>query len=61
MQHEAAKILREDWGDKHCDHPSLEKEYFLGTDTMDFVCSTCGKEFTRTEKELLESLRKRDS
>ncbi len=43
MQLEKAKNLREQWGDKHCDHPSTEKEYFLGSDTGDKVCSTCGK------------------
>jgi hypothetical protein len=30
------------WGDKPCDHPSWEKEYHLGSDTGDKVCSRCG-------------------
>lgn len=53
MQHDKAKYLREDWGDKPCEHPSFEKEYYLGADTSDFVCSTCGAEFTREEKEII--------
>lgn len=62
MQLDKAKRLRGTWGDKPCIHPKLEKEYFLGADTMDFVCATCGKEFTRQEKEALETRRKdRDS
>lgn len=55
MQHLDAKKLREEWGNKPCEHPHLEKEYYLGSDTMDFVCSTCGEEFTRAEKEKLEA------
>lgn len=58
MQHEKAKQLRENWGNKPCEHPSFEKEYYFGTDTMDFVCSTCGAEFTRSEKENIENERK---
>lgn len=51
MQHAAAMKLRKAWGEDPCDHPNLEKEYYLGSDTMDYVCTTCGKEFTNQEKE----------
>jgi len=34
--------LREKWGDKPCDHKSLDKEYHLGSATGDFVCIQCG-------------------
>lgn len=61
MQHEEAKRLKEAWGNKHCDHPSFEKEYYLGADTMDFVCSTCGADFTRAEKEKIEADRKKNA
>jgi len=43
MQSEKAAELRRAWGDKPCDHPDLEKEYSLGADTGDYVCTTCGK------------------
>lgn len=43
MQHKTAKKLAKEWGKKTCDHPSLEKEYFLGTDTGDMVCTQCGQ------------------
>lgn len=44
MQHEEARALRKVWGDKPCDHPKVEKEYYLGSDTGDKVCTTCGRE-----------------
>lgn len=59
MQFDKAKRLREEWGDKPCDHSSLEKEYYLGADTMDYVCSTCGKTFTREEKQEIEENKKK--
>lgn len=43
MQMNKAGALREKWGDKPCDHPSLDKEYELGAATGDYVCTTCGK------------------
>lgn len=43
MQLEEAKKLREAWGDKQCDHPSLSKEYHFGSATGDYVCDQCGK------------------
>lgn len=49
MQAAKAARLRMLWGDKPCDHPELQKEYELSGQTGDFVCSTCGKEFTREE------------
>ena len=46
MQHHEAKHLREitpkELSDG-CNH-IFEKEYYLGTDTGDKVCSKCGKE-----------------
>lgn len=43
MQAKTARRLREAWGDKPCNHPNLEKEYELGSDTGDYVCTSCGK------------------
>jgi len=61
MQYKDAKRLREEWGKRVCNHPSLEKEYYLGTDTMDFICSTCGETFTKAEKEKLEEDRNKNA
>ena len=42
MKTTEAEALRERWGDEPCDHPSLEKEYELGSATGDYVCTKCG-------------------
>lgn len=49
MQMKKAKALREAWGGKPCDHPDLEKEYHLGAQSEDYVCTTCGESFTKQE------------
>ena len=59
MQHDKAKRIREKWGDKPCNHPKLDKEYYLGAHTMDYVCTTCGREFTKKERD--EILARRNS
>lgn len=57
MQMEKAEELRKKWGNKPCDHPDpLEKEYYLGTATGDYICSICGrsgwgKDWNKTPKE----------
>lgn len=43
MQLEKAQSLRRTWGNKPCNHPQTEKEYYLGSDTGDKVCTTCGR------------------
>lgn len=42
MKLEEANERREMWGDKPCNHPSLEKEYYMGSQTGDYVCTICG-------------------
>lgn len=49
MEYFTAKKVRDEWGNKPCDHPKIEKEYFADTHTIDYVCSQCGKEFTILE------------
>lgn len=43
MQHSDAKRLEEKWAGKPCKHSDIEKEYYLGTQTGDYVCSNCGR------------------
>jgi len=60
-----AEILAETWGDKPCTHPSFEKEFFVGEingqeesmKTGDYICTQCGRVFTRKEKEEIEEKR----
>jgi len=50
MQTNEAADLRKKWGEKKCSHPKTEKEYYLGSDTGDRVCTTCGRDVDRTER-----------
>jgi hypothetical protein len=46
MQMEKAQKLREEWqrkGNPPCDHEHLAKEYALGADTGDYVCTRRGE------------------
>lgn len=52
-QLERIKEIRKDWGNKPCDHPNLEKEYFLGFDTGYYFCTQCGKEIPGFSKDKL--------
>jgi transcription initiation factor TFIIIB Brf1 subunit/transcription initiation factor TFIIB len=50
MQMDEAARLREKWGDKPCSHPKIMKEYYLGSQTGDKVCTTCGAVIDEDEK-----------
>lgn len=43
MDIQEAQRLREAWGDRPCNHPSLDKEYDHGAATGDYVCTQCGE------------------
>lgn len=43
MQMKDAYTLSEQWGDRDCNHPFLEKEYEREMSTGDYVCTRCGK------------------
>lgn len=58
MQSSDARRLRERWGNKPCDHPNFDKEYNLGADTGDMVCTQCGEVFSKSEIRKLESSKK---
>ena len=42
MQNAEAQRLRDLWGDKHCSHLNIEKEYDKGGATGDWCCTQCG-------------------
>lgn len=47
MQASESMALMKAWeqkGNPPCDHPKIEKEYYLGSSTGDFVCTTCGRQ-----------------
>ena len=46
MQYERALALQKAWeakGNPPCDHPEVDREYYLGMNTGDVVCTTCGE------------------
>jgi hypothetical protein len=52
MQMDDALRLRTAWiekGNPPCDHPHVDKEYYLGSSTGDWVCTTCGREVDRKQ------------
>ena len=63
MQASKAKDLRDDGGGKPCDHPDFDKEYYLGAESGDYVCTTCGEVFSRRDYESIQRERstKKDS
>lgn len=50
MQRKRAAALREEWGDKPCEHPAFAKEYDLGVKTGNYVCTQCGATITFRER-----------
>lgn len=50
MQYDEAKKLRKKWHGKPCTHEQVEKEYHLGSHTGDYVCTTCGQEFSSRQE-----------
>ncbi len=55
MQHEKAQRLKAANNGAHCDHPAFDKEYMNGMDTGDYVCTSCGEDFTRAEVHRIEA------
>lgn len=50
MEYYVALKVKESWGDKPCDHPHIEKEYYSGAFLTNWICTQCGKEFSIPEK-----------
>jgi len=52
MQIKKGEQLRKEWAEKGnppCDHLVLDKEYHLGADTGDLICTTCGDSWWRQD------------
>jgi hypothetical protein len=43
MEMSEAYRRQREWGEKSCGHPCVEREYYLGSHTGDYVCTVCGK------------------
>jgi hypothetical protein len=57
MQMNDAKELSNQWGTKPCDHPNFAREYFLGANTGEYVCTQCGQAFTDKEVAVIKANR----
>lgn len=58
MQAKKAANLRRAWGEKPCEHPAFEKEYILGAQTGDYICTQCGECFSPADRaELAEKIK----
>jgi hypothetical protein len=59
MEYAVVQKQKETWGDKPCNHPHLEKEYYVGAFLINYVCTQCGKEFSIPEKLEMYLIRKK--
>ena len=59
MEYLAAQKVKDAWGKNPCDHPNLEKEYYVGAFLINFVCTQCGQEFTLAQKFEIDEAQKR--
>ncbi len=58
MEYNVAQKVKETWGDKPCDHPHLEKEYYIGAFLINYVCTQCGQEFSISQKLEMDETRR---
>ncbi len=49
MDAKKARALTKNWGDKPCNHPSIDKEYDAGSSTGDYICTQCGQVIDKDE------------
>ncbi|HNR42638.1 MAG TPA: hypothetical protein PKL65_10440 [Bacteroidales bacterium] len=59
MEFNQSLKLKEQWGNKPCDHPKVEKVYYAGAFVLNYSCILCGTDFTVAEKLELEQMRKK--
>ena len=65
MDYRKAEKLRKEWGNKPCSHPNFEVETHLDSGyavvkTGDYVCTCCGQDFTKEEKDRIIAKRNKD-
>jgi hypothetical protein len=60
MEYYTSQRLKEEWGNKPCDHPGFEKVYFTGAFLINYSCTRCGADFTIARKLEIEETRKKE-
>jgi hypothetical protein len=58
MEYTKSQKLKEEWGNKPCDHPRFEKVYYTGAFLLNYSYTTCGADFTISQKLEIEEARK---
>lgn len=58
MDYLTSQKLKEEWGKKSCDHPAFEKVYYTGAFLINYSCTTCGADFTISQKMAIDESRK---
>jgi len=58
MEYYTAQKVKDAWGNKPCDHPHIEREYYSGAFLTNYICVQCGKEFTIAQKLEMDEERK---
>ncbi len=58
MEYYATQKIKDDWGDKPCEHPKLEKVFYTGAFLTVYGCTQCGREFTIAQKLEMDEIRK---
>ena len=58
MEYFDLQKVKEEWGNKPCDHLSFEKVYYVGAFLTVYCCTQCGKEFTIARKLEIDEARK---
>jgi hydrogenase maturation factor HypF (carbamoyltransferase family) len=59
MEYYKSLKIKEEWGNKPCSHPILEKVYYTGAFLINYACTTCGAEFTIAQKLDMDETRKK--
>jgi hypothetical protein len=58
MEYNDVLKIKEEWGNKPCNHPEFEKEYYTGAFLLNYVCTQCGMEFTVSQKLEIDGMRR---
>jgi len=61
MEYYVAQKVKDSWGEKPCNHPHIEKEYYTGAFLINYVCTQCGKEFSIPQKLEMDQVRKEEA
>ena len=58
MEFYETQKLKENWGDKPCDHPQVEKIFYYGAFLTVYGCVQCGAEISIAQKLEMDRERK---